>query len=81
MPVFSGTNLPPIVRLGGSSDILFSIRKGTVSVLPPRYVPRRYFEATTVMLETVELPAPKSKKIEPKGGRKDDRSRNAMRRK
>jgi hypothetical protein len=80
MAAFSDTNLPPIVRLGGSSDFLFSIREGTAGVLPPRYLPHRYLEATAVIPETVELPVPKSKNIEPKGRRKEDRSRHAKRR-
>lgn len=80
MTAFSGTNLPPIVRLGGSADALYAVHQGTASVqLPPRHVRRRYFPVTTIMLQMVELPTPNSDKTPTKGERKG-RARHAKRR-
>jgi hypothetical protein len=80
MAAFSGTNLPPIVRLGGSSDALHAINEGTASVqLPPRHVRYRYFPVTTIMLQMVELPTLESEKIQMLGERKG-RARRAKRR-
>lgn len=51
MVVFSGTNLPPILRLGGSSDLIASIPEDTAGIkLPPKYIPSSYVIAGTVKL-------------------------------
>lgn len=56
MVVFSGTNLPPILRLGGSLDVIASIPEDTAGIqLPPRYLPSRYIKSTTA-IGTIELP-------------------------
>jgi len=71
MKAFSGTNLPPILRLGGTADSICDVHDETTNKQStPRYVPFNYYELPIVAKQTVELPISKSKKSEPKGNKK-----------
>ena len=52
MSTFSGTNLPPIVRLGGTSDALINLDRGTLYDVAPEHIR----QATAVRPAAVVLP-------------------------
>ncbi len=71
MTTFSGTNLPPILRLGGTADSICAVHDGTANIQStPQYVPFKYYKLPMVKEQTIELPISKSKKPEPKGNKK-----------
>lgn len=54
---FSGTYLPPIVRLGGSADYIYVIREGTSNArVLPEYIPITYRRLPTVTIPITEVP-------------------------
>ena len=72
MVAFSGTNLLPILRLGGSADVVASIPEDTAGIkLAPRYLPSRCIESTTTVLGTVKLPMSVTSKTDRKSRKKD----------
>jgi hypothetical protein len=75
MAVFSGTNLPPILRLGGSLDVIASIPEDTAGIrLMPRCLP-----STHVTIRSIELPLSIIGKTDQKGRIKDGgRRRNSQ---
>ena len=52
MSTFSGTNLPPIVRLGGTGDAPISLERGTRFSVAPGHIRR----TSTVQTNAVSLP-------------------------
>lgn len=61
---FSGTNLPPVVRLGGSADVNYSLREGSLGAFPsPRLVFHRHVPvATLVVPAVIELTPTKARR-------------------
>ena len=59
MSTFSGTNLPPIVRLGGTADALMRLDDGTLYAVAPEHIRR----ASAVQTTAVSLPT-KSIRVE-----------------
>lgn len=57
MAAFSGTNLPPIVRLGDSADAAFSVESGTSAAwLPKRFAFHLHIPVTKPVVETAKVP-------------------------
>ena len=57
MAAFSGTSLPPVVRLGDSADAAYSVESGTsVAWLPKQFALHLHIPVTKPVVETVKVP-------------------------
>ena len=61
MSTFSGTNLPPIVRLGGTADTLMNLDGGTLYATAPEHVRR----ILAVPADSVSAPTIKKRAKDP----------------
>jgi len=57
MAAFSGTSLPPVVRLGDSADVAYSVESGTsVAWLPKQFAFQLHIPVSKPVVETVKVP-------------------------
>ena len=57
MATFSGTALPPVVRLGGSADAAFAVESGTsVAWLSKQFLFPLRIPVTSPLVKAIEIP-------------------------
>ena len=79
MAAFTRTNLPPIVRLGGSADSLYHSHKGSADNRHiPQRVPTWCLPSTTITMESIEVPASESEAMPANRSRRTRRQKSAQ---